>query len=415
MIEQLTNLITQSNLNHSAAEFVSIILIFTAIILVSWLGNILCKKFIKISLHKLDSRFESPWFVSLRQNKSFYKLSHLVPGIIIYKTIPLIGSSIYSWTHNIISLIQSLALVYIVISIIWFVLSILNATLHWYKNISDIASKPILAYIQGVKIIIWAIGGILVISIIFNKSPLTLLAGLGAASAILLLVFKDTITGFVANIQVSAYDMVRVGDWVTLPAYGADGDIVEISVNTTKIQNFDKTIVTIPTSALITSGVKNWRGMVDSGGRRIKRSINIDIDTIKFCDQELLSRLHKLNFMHNYINETQDKISQHNKKLKIDTDLIANGRQLTNIGLFRAYISKYLENNSSISKDMTFLIRQLQPTTTGLPLELYIFTNDTNWVNYEGIQADIFDHIFAALPLFDLKAFQVFSSQSSQI
>ncbi len=415
MLEQLTQLIQSANIPQTTAEFASIILILIVIFLISWCGNIFCKWTIQALLSRFDLKYQTPWFISLRRNHSFRKLSHIVPGIIIYKLIPIALSGIYGWTNNLVGFIQDISLIYIVLTFVWFLLSVSNATVDWYKRISDSSSKPILAYIQAAKIIVWGFGIILIISIVIQKSPLALLAGLGAASAVLLLVFRDTITGFVANIQVSIYDMVRVGDWVTMPSYGADGTVIEISVNTTKIQNFDKTIVTVPTSSLITNGVQNWRGMQESGGRRIKRSINVNIDTIKFCDPDLLSRLKNLNYMQEYIDEAQRKITEHNKKLGVNTDVVANGRQLTNIGLFRAYVSNYLKNHPDVSKDMTFLIRQLQSTPTGLPLEVYIFTNNTNWVIYEGIQADIFDHLFAALPLFDLKTFQVFSSQSSVI
>ncbi|MDC0534994.1 mechanosensitive ion channel family protein [Francisellaceae bacterium] len=412
MLTQLTDLIGRANFNQSSAEFISILILLVCIGIISWLANILCKMFIHSLLSRIEIKYQTPWFISLRRNHSFRKLSHIVPGVIIYKMIPLTLSGIYGWTGDLVNFIQDLSLIYIVLTFVWFLLSVSNATVDWYKSISDTSSKPILAYIQAAKIFVWGFGIIMIISIVIQKSPLALLAGLGAASAVLMLVFRDTIIGFVANIQVSVYDMARQGDWVTIPSYGADGTIVELSVNTTKIQNFDKTIVTVPTSALISNGVQNWRGMFESGGRRIKRSINIDIDTIKFCDQDLLSRLKGLNYLESYIDQAEKEISEYNTKSSVNTDVIANGRQLTNVGLFRRYISNYLSNHLEINHDMLFLVRQLQSTSTGLPLELYIFTKNTSWVVYEGVQADIFDHIFAAMPLFDLKTFQVFSSQS---
>ena len=266
---------------------------------------------------------------------------------------------------------------------------------------------------QVAKIILWIIAAVLSISILLNKSPWAFLTGIGALSAVIILVFKDSILGFVANIQVSAYDMVRVGDWITMNQYGVDGDVIDISINTVKVQNFDKTIVTIPTYTLISSGVQNWRGMRDSGGRRIKRSIYIDIDTIKFCDTAILERLSKLNFLKEYLSSITSEIEAYNAKHGFDASLSVNGRKLTNIGLFRAYTLNYLRHHEKIQKDpkFTFMFRQLQPTETGLPLQVYVFTNDINWVRYEGIQSDIFDHLLASLPLFELRAFQSLSNQ----
>jgi miniconductance mechanosensitive channel len=225
------------------------------------------------------------------------------------------------------------------------------------------------------------------VSLLLNKSPIVFLTGLGALSAVLMLVFKDTILGFVTNIQVAALDLIRVGDWITIPSAGVDGDVMDVSINTVKIRNFDKTISTLPTYTLINNSVQNWRGMTETGGRRIKRSISIDINTIKFCDAELINKLK-------------------NEEYLKDFDF---SKKPTNVTVFRTYMESYLRQHPKIHLGLTFLVRELQPTETGLPVELYIFTNDTNWVNYEGIQADIFDYAFASLPIFDLRAFQSIS------
>ena len=234
------------------------------------------------------------------------------------------------------------------------------------------------------------------------------LTGLGAASAIIILIFKDTILGFVASVQVASYDMVRIGDWITIKNLNVDGDIEDVSLNTVKIRNFDKTVTTIPTSALISNGVQNWRGMEETKGRRIKRAINIDIKTIKFCDEALLDKLSKVTTLTNYIKDRIEEINSQNAKDNAKSEDL-NGRALTNVGLFRKYIYNYLTESEHIRNDLTFLIRQLQPGQSGIPIEIYVFTNDTNWINYENIQSDIFDHLLAALPMFELAAFQIIS------
>jgi len=255
---------------------------------------------------------------------------------------------------------------------------------------------------------------VLIVSMLFDKSPMAFLTGLGAASAVIILVFKDTILGFVASVQVASYDLVRIGDWITIKALNVDGDVEDVSLNTVRIRNFDKTITSIPTSSLITHGVQNWRGMTDTKGRRIKRSISIDIKTIKFCDELLLKKLAKFVELKEYITGKKKEIGIDNKKLKINQeDLVASG--LTNVGLFRQYIFNYLKDHKGIRDDLTFLIRQLQPGQSGLPIEIYVFTNDTDWVNYENIQSDIFDHLLAVLPAFDLSAFQIISDNNDQV
>ena len=284
--------------------------------------------------------------------------------------------------------------------------SFLNSVTDIYNNYEISRQKPIKGYIQIIKIITYIFVAIFVIATLMGRSPWVLLSGLGAMTAILLLIFKDSILGLVAGVQLSVNDMVRIGDWIEMPKYGADGDVIDVSLNTVKVQNWDKTISTIPAYALISDSFKNWRGMSESGGRRIKRAVNIDMASIKFCDAEMLERFQKIQFIKDYIEKKKDELAQHNKKLNIDTSTLVNGRHMTNIGTFRAYIQAYLKNHPKIHQNMTFLIRQLKPTEHGLPIEIYVFSNDQNWVNYEGIQADIFDHILAVVPEFDLRVFQ---------
>jgi miniconductance mechanosensitive channel len=260
--------------------------------------------------------------------------------------------------------------------------------------------------LQGSKIVVGIIAAILIFSFLLDKSPIYLLTGLGAATAILMLIFKDTIMNFVGGVQVTANDLVQIGDWIEMPKYGADGDVIDISLNTVKVQNFDRTITTIPTYALVSDSFKNWRGMIQTGGRRIMRSVTIDLKSIKFCDNEMIDRFEGIKYLQEYIKTKRVEIDDYNKKNNIDNTNIVNGRRLTNIGTFRAYIENYLANHPNIHRDMIFMVRQLQADEKGVPLQIYAFTNDVAWKNFEKIQSDIFDHIFAVIPFFDLKVFQ---------
>ncbi len=270
---------------------------------------------------------------------------------------------------------------------------------------------PIKSYIQIAMILVYVINSIIIIAILLGESPWSLLGGIGALTAVILLIFKDTIMSFVASIQISSYDLIKIGDWIEAPKFGTDGDVIDISLHTIKIQNWDKTISVIPTYKLIEDSFKNWRGMTLSGGRRIKRSIYIDQNSVHFCNLEMLERFKKYQLIHNYIEQKIKEIKTHNQHNQIDESQLINGRRLTNLGTLRAYIKAYLMHRQDIRKDFTFLIRQLQPGPGGIPIEIYVFTTTTNWVEYEEIQADIFDHIIAVVPSFDLLIFQNPSGQ----
>ncbi len=259
---------------------------------------------------------------------------------------------------------------------------------------------------QILKLFTNIFGIIIIIALLTGKSPVYFLSGIGALTAVLMLVFKDTILSFVSSIQISSNDLFKIGDWVEAPQFGADGDVIDIALHSVKIQNWDKTISIIPTHKLVDSSFKNWRGMSDSGGRRIKRSIKIDMNSIKFCDSSMIERFKKFKVISDYINQKQIEINKHNLANNINEEGLINGRSLTNIGTFRAYVEGYLRNHTSIHNDMTFLVRQLAPEADGLPIEIYVFSNDTNWVNYEAVQSNIFDHLLAILSEFDLKIFQ---------
>tara|TARA_Y100000589_G_scaffold141729_1_gene135282 strand:- start:879 stop:1697 length:819 start_codon:yes stop_codon:yes gene_type:complete len=258
---------------------------------------------------------------------------------------------------------------------------------------------------QLMRLIVYILGGIYIISVLVDKSPMGIFSALGAMSVVLMLVFKDTILGFVGSIQIAANDMVKVGDWVEFPKFGADGDVIEIKLQTVKVQNWDKTITTIPTYSFVSDAFKNWRGMSESGGRRIKRSINIDMNSVKFCDKKLQEKLSKIQLLKEYFEQKEIEIKEYN--IEKNAAHSANIRQLTNLGSFRVYLEKYLDQNNKISKKMTFLVRQLAPNEKGLPIEIYVFSSEQRWAHYEAIQADIFDHIIAILPEFELNIFQI--------
>ena len=267
-------------------------------------------------------------------------------------------------------------------------------------------TRPIKGFIQVGKIILYSIVGIILISWLLGQKPLAIIGGLGAMSAVLMLIFKDSILGLVAGIQLTANNMIRIGDWVTMPKYDIDGVVTEISLTTVKIQNFDKTINTIPAYTLISDSVKNWRGMEESGGRRISRSINLDVNSVKFCNDEMLERFSKYQYVADYVTETENNLAIFNKDNNIDNNILVNGRRQTNLGVFRAYLREYLIHNPHIHNDMTILVRQLAPTEKGIPMQIYCFTKTTSWNEYEDIQSDIFDHVLAIIPFFDLRVFQ---------
>lgn len=283
----------------------------------------------------------------------------------------------------------------------------LTAFSNIYHAKQDAYRKPIRPLFQALLIVLYLLSGIFIISVLLNKDPWHLFGLMGGLTAVTMLVFKDTILGFVAGIQLGANDMIREGDWIEMPKYGADGDVIEVTVNTVKVRNFDKTISTIPTYALISDSFKNWRGMSESAGRRIKRSIYIDMNTVKFADKDLLQKCRKMDLLKDYVQTTQEEIDADNAARHLDlSSTTVNGRRQTNLGIFRAYLLNYLHDNPKVNHGMTLLVRHLQPTPQGLPIEIYVFSADKNWVNYEGIQSDIFDHILASLPEFDLRVYQ---------
>ncbi|PAE36677.1 mechanosensitive ion channel family protein [Bacillus sp. 7884-1] len=394
----IRNRLLEYEMNPILTDYLAAIIMILFIGVLCIASNFISKKIVlRVITHIItNNKFE--WDNILLERKVFHRLSHIVPAIIIYY----FSSTFPDYQH----LIEKGAITYIIVVGLMVIYSFLNAFNDIYLTFEISKIKPIKGYIQVVQIIVFILGGIIIIANLMGESPFILLSGIGALSAVLLLVFKDSLLGLVAGIQLAANDMVRVGDWIEMPKYEADGDIIDISLNTVKVQNFDKTITTIPSYALISDSFKNWRGMQVSGGRRIKRSIFIDTNSITFCTQEMIEKFKTIQFLSNYITSKEQEIAEYNAKNEINRNNPVNGRALTNIGVFRAYINQYLQHHPGISQEMTLLVRQLAPTEIGLPLEIYAFTNDIRWDVYETIQSDIFDHLFAVAPEFGLQLFQ---------
>ena len=347
----------------------------------------------------------------LVSNKTAKYIAHLIPLLFIYKSVPIILNDFTYWE----TIFGKLVGVYIVLLVLWIIRTVFNALRDHLKQTPKYSDKPIDSYIQVIMIVFWIFGTIIIVSEIFDIDTQKLLAILGAASAVIILIFRDTILGFVASVQVSLNDMVRIGDWITFDKFGADGDVIEINLATVKVRNFDNTTTTIPTYSMISDSFRNWRGMLNSDGRRIKRHILIKANSIRFMNESELENLKKIQLISSYIVHRQEEIEKFNSKNSIDKSIAINGRNLTNFGLFRKYITQYLHNYPGLNQDMILLCRQLQPTQNGIPLEIYAFSNDKKFENYEYIMADIFDHIFASIKYFDLEIFELSSNLDEKI
>ena len=397
-----------------AEDYSEYIYVFFALILISvaaLLGNLVVKKFILEVLRSLASKTKTKVAEYLLEESFFLRLSHLAPAFIISS----ISQVVFSGYPILNDLIEVLINLYLVAIGLWVFDSLIDTFYKVYEESRFSTKLPLKGICQAIKIVVNGTGIIFILSILLDKSPLYFFSGLGALTAVLLLVFKDVILGLVAGVQLTANNMVRKGDWVEMPKYGADGDVIDVALTTVKIQNWDKTITTIPAHALVSDAFKNWRGMSDSGGRRIKRSIYLDLSSVRFLKESEIEELEKIDLLRDYFSGKRKEIGEHGFKVEqhgVAAPLL-NGRNLTNSGTFRAYCLKYLRNHSSIHQQgMTFLVRQLAPTEKGLPLEIYVFANDVRWVHYEAIQSDIFDHLLASLPIFGLRAFQFPSDMS---
>lgn len=371
---------------------------FLGVILLAFFTYFIVKKIILRSVKTFTKRTKTQIDDILLNEKLMRRIAIVAPVIVFYQFLYLVPGS-----ESFIKLILNSVIVLIVILIIGSFLTALTELLDRRGKYID---YPVKGYVQIAKIILYLLGTITIAGILTRQEPWALITGLGAMTAVIILIFRDTILSFVASIQISTYDLVKKGDWIEVPKYGADGDVIDIALHTIKVQNWDKTITVIPTYKLIEESFKNWRGMQMTGGRRIKRPIHIDITSIKFCTEDMLNRFEKFDMITDYVKNKREEVKKHNESLNTDLNEMINGRRLTNLGTFRAYLKAYLKNREDVHNELTFLVRHLDPGPVGLPIEIYVFANTTEWALYEDIQAEIFDHLFAAVNQFDLKIFQ---------
>ncbi|MEX1212626.1 MAG: mechanosensitive ion channel domain-containing protein [Balneolaceae bacterium] len=379
--------------------------LLSLLLILSILGTIVffvTKRVILYYLERIIRRTSFRWDDLLVDNKAFNNLAHIVPAILVR----LLAPTLFSDFDSILPLVLKLTDIYLIVVGMTIFFACLKVGEYAVGSHPAFKEKPITSYFQLIRILLYIVIVILVLSIILERSPFYFLSAFGALSAIVLLIFKDTILGLVASVQMSSYNMVRVGDWIEMPKFNADGDVIEINLNTVKVQNWDKTITTIPTHYFVTDSFKNWRGMVQSGGRRINRSIFLDAHSVKFVNPEFREELKKYHLIRDFVERRQSEIETWNAEHEVDTSILINGRRMTNLGVFRHYIEAYLKHHPKVNQEMTIMVRQLATNSRGIPMEIYCFTETTAWVDYEAIQSDIFDHLYATAAFFELDIFQ---------
>lgn len=390
-------------MSDKSASYLNMAALLVGLLIIVFIIDFIVRRILLTMFSKLAERSKSNFDDIMVKNKVFRNVAHIIPLLVAIEYVPMVFSDFPYWEN----IIEKTLLVFGIILTLWIVRSFLHSLKDYFKTLPRLKDKPVDSYIQVFMIFSWVIGILSALAIITGVEFLKFITGLGAASAVIILVFKDTILGFVASIQVSINDMVRIGDWITFEKYGADGDVIEINLATVKVQNFDKTITTIPTYALISDSFKNWRGMTASGGRRIKRSLSIKLNSVKYLSVNEITKLKNIQIITDYLTKRQNDINTFNEDHNVDKSLLLNGRNLTNLGVFRKYLETYIENHSAINKDMTIMVRQLAPTSQGIPIEIYAFSSDKRWQNYEYIMADVFDHVIAAVPYFDLEVYEL--------
>lgn len=404
VMKEVNQALISMGLDKTWADKVDNLIILLFIIAIALLANMICRKIILRIVAKLVKQTKATWDDIVFNQKVMINVSRMVAPILIYIAIPIAFPEHVD--SELLDFMRRLCLIYIIAVFLRFISALSTAVYQVYSEREQYRDKPLKGLLQTAQVILFFIGAIVIVSILINQNPMVLLTGLGASAAILMLVFKDSIMGFVSGIQLSANNMLKVGDWITMPKYGADGTVIEVTLNTVKVRNFDNTITTIPPYLLISDSFQNWHGMEESGGRRVKRSINIDMSSVRFCTPEMLEKYRKIQLLTDYVEKTENVIEEYNKEHGIDNSVLVNGRRQTNLGVFRAYLTNYLRNLPTVNHDLTCMVRQLQPTDTGIPLELYFFSANKSWVPYEGVQADVFDHVLAIISEFDLCVFQ---------
>jgi len=399
----LYDILIENGLSEDTAKYLNMLGLLLALLILAFIVDYITKRLLWRFSASVAKRTKTDFDNILITNKLPRNIAHVIPLLILIEFVPQVFSDFE--TANII--IEKTLVIITIILTLQIIRSFLSSIKDYLKTLPNYKDKPIDSYVQVFMIFAWLLGLFSILAIITGVSFIKFATTLGAASAVIILIFKDTILGFVASIQVSINDMVRIGDWITFEKYGADGDVIEINLATVKVQNWDKTITTIPTYALISDSFKNWRGMMDSGGRRIKRSVIIKTSTINFLSAEDIERFSKIQLVSEYLKTRSTEINTYNAQHNIDKSVLINGRNLTNFGVFRKYLQTYIENHSAINKDMTLMVRQLEPTSQGIPLEIYAFSSDQRWKNYEYILGDIFDHVLASVKYFDLEIYEL--------
>lgn len=411
VLRDIDDLLISWGMGTSIANELDQYIAFIIVLMVAFAADAVCRHILLKAIARLVSQTKATWDDIIFDHRVMVHLSRMVIPVIIYIFIPVAFADATSGTLD---FLLRICQIIILISFLSFINSLLKAVYTVYSEKEQLRDRPLKGMLQTLQVMVWFIGAIIVVSILINKSPVSLLAGLGASAAILLLVFKDSIMGFVSGVQLSANDMLKVGDWIAMPKYGADGTVIEVTLATVKIRNWDNTITTIPPYLLVSDSFQNWRGMRESGGRRVKRSINIDMTSIRFCTSEMLEKYRRIQLLADYVEKTEGVIKEYNEERGIDNSILVNGRRQTNLGVFRAYLMAYLKSLPDVNQELTCMVRQLQPTDHGIPMELYFFCSIKDWVPYEAVQADVFDHVLAIIPEFDLRVFQSPSGRDFQ-
>jgi miniconductance mechanosensitive channel len=403
MLENLENWLLNNGINETFAQLLKVAISLAVIAILALLADYIVRRIILVLVARIAKKTETEWDDILVEKKFFHKLAHFAPAVVIYTTIHI---ALYDYSPKLTLFFYDLTKIYMTFVSLLVVNAFLNAVHDVYQTLPLAKNRPIKGYLQVIKIIAYFLGGIIIIAILINKNPASLLVGLGASAAILMLVFKDTILGLVASIQLSANNLVKPGDWIEMPSRKIDGTVTEISLNTVKVQNYDRSINTIPTYALISESFQNWQGMVESDGRLIKRSILFDMRSVKFCSQEQIEKFRKIDLLTEFIDNKSQEIEKSNDENNIDTKILVNEQRLTNFGVFRKYIEIFLRNNPNINQNTTIVVRHRQPSENGIPLEIYCFSKEKSMANYEEVQSNIFEHILSVIPEFELKVFQ---------
>ena len=402
MISSLQDWLLAQGLTETIAVLLTRLVGILLVLLAALIADRLAKRVAVRAIAKLTRKTTSHWDDLVLRHGVVHRITHIAPALVIYH----FATPVLAGYTQLTAVVRQGALIYMIVIAALAADGAVNVGMEIVRSSRLPRELPVRSLAQVVKLALYTATGICVLALVLGRSPLLLLSGLGAMSAVMMLIFKDAILGFVAGIQLSANRMVSRGDWIEMAKHGADGDVLEVGLTTVKVQNWDKTITTIPTSSLVTGSFKNWRGMSESGGRRIKRSIYIDVSSIRFCDEEMTERFARIQHIAKYMKAKREELGSWNAAREVDQASLADGRHLTNVGTFRAYVVAYLRHHPMVHDDMTFLVRQLAPTEHGLPIEIYVFSRDQDWIRYEAIQADIFDHLLAVVPEFDLRVFQ---------